>query len=177
MEDREVIEDILRKGQTLRFAIIVRRYSGMVYSKVISLVKREEMAAEVTQQTFVKAYEQLDVWRGLTLGPWLATIATHTALHLLEKEKRRRGQPAENMADRLPDEYSYEREEMIQRMEQAIDELPENDRNIIQLHYYQRMSTADIAQRTGMSQANVLVRLHRIREKLKERLNKQLHNQ
>ena len=176
MEDRELIEDILRRGQTQRFAIVVQRYSGMVYSKAISLVKREEMAAEVTQQTFVKAYEQLDVWRGQALGPWLATIAMHTALHLLEKEKRRRGQPAEDMADRLPDEYSNEREEMIQHMEAAIDELPEDDRNIIQLHYYQRMSTADIAQHTGLSQANVLVRLHRIREKLREKLNKQLHN-
>jgi len=49
----------------------------------------EEGAAEVTQQTFVRAYESLDAWRGTELAPWLTAIATHTALKLLDKERRR----------------------------------------------------------------------------------------
>ena len=55
-------------------------------------------------------------------------------------------------------------------MEQAIGELPEQDRTIIQMHYYEHCKTDDIARATGLSQSNVLVRLHRIRERLRKAL-------
>ena len=169
MEDKELVEHI-REGRTGLFADIVKRYSGMVYSKALGVVHREELAAEVTQQTFVRAYEQLAVWRGQKMGPWLLTIAMHTALHILEKEKRHRGRPAEELSNTLTDDFDNEREEMIQRMEEAISQLPANERELIVLHYYQRTKTADIARTTGLSQQNVLVKLHRIREKLREKL-------
>ncbi len=171
MEDRELVEQITTHGQTKYFAVIVNRYSGMIFSKVMGVVHREDMAAEVMQQTFVRAYEQLDVWRGQQLGPWLVTIALHTALHLLEKERRRRGQTVEEISDKLTETYDYEREEMIQCMEAAIHQLPENEQQIIHLYYYQQQKTIDIANATGLSQSNVMVKLHRIREKLKKILS------
>jgi len=167
MTDRELVEDILKRGRTQCFADIVRRYSGMVYSKALSVVHRDELAAEVVQQTFVKAYERLDVWRGQELGPWLVVIAMHTALHVLEKEKRHRTYPMEEVSDVLTDSFDEEREELIQRMEQAIERLPESEQDLLHRHYYQQQKTADIARQTGLSQPNVLVKLHRIREKLR----------
>ena len=53
-------------------------------------------------------------------------------------------------------------------MEAAIAQLSEQDQQLLRLHYYEECRTADIANRTGLSQSNVLVRLHRIRERLKE---------
>jgi RNA polymerase sigma-70 factor (ECF subfamily) len=55
-------------------------------------------------------------------------------------------------------------------MEQAIGQLPEQDQTIIRLHYYQQQKTDEIAQQTGLSQSNVLVRLHRIRDRLRRSL-------
>ena len=52
-------------------------------------------------------------------------------------------------------------------MEAAIAELSEQDQQLLRLHYYEQQKTADIARRTGLSQSNVLVKLHRIRERLK----------
>ncbi len=170
MTDREIVEEILSSGRTQCYAEIVGRYSGLVYSKALSVTKREEMAGEVTQQTFVKAYEQLAFWRGQQMGPWLVTIAMHTALHILDKEKRRKEVPTEKLSDTLEDTFDNEREEQIQRMEQAISELPEQEQELIQLHYYKQEKTADIDRHTGLSQQNVLVKLHRIREKLRTRL-------
>lgn len=175
MTDRELVHRIIQRGDKGLFAEVVKRHSGMVYSRAMGVVHREELAAEVTQQTFVKAYEQLNLWRGQDLSAWLSIIAIHTALHILEKERRRRGKPAETIAETLPDTFDDEREEMIQRMEEAIRQLPDADRELINLHYYQQLKTADIARRTGLSQQNVLVRLHRIREKLREKLNHELH--
>ena len=172
MTDRELANEVIQ-GNHKAFAEILHRHSGMVFSRAIGVMHTEEGAAEVTQQTFVRAYERLDTWRGTELGPWLAAIAAHTALKLLDKERRRRttslddlqggllsGFPAENS-------YSEEHEAQLQKMEAAIARLPEQDQQLLHLQYFERMKTADIARRTGLSQSNVLVKLHRIRERLK----------
>ena len=170
MSDREIVREIVDNGHRNRFADLVHKYSGLVYSKALTICHREETASEITQQTFVKAYEQLSSWRGQEMGAWLSIIAVHTSLHLLEKEKRRMGRPAEEMNNLADEEFDEEREEQIQMMEQAIGRLPEQDQELIKRHYYQQEKTADIALNMGLSQQNVLVRLHRIREKLKQAL-------
>lgn len=178
MTDRELAQQVTQHGSHAAFAEIVHRYSGMVFSKALGVMRSEEGAAEVTQQTFVRAYESLDAWRGTELGPWLAAIAVHTALRLLDKERRRRTTPL----DALPGSvlsgfaadsptYSEEHEARLQQMEAAIAELPELERQLLRLHYYDGQPTSEIARKTGLSQSNVLVKLHRIRQRLRKSLN------
>ena len=164
MTDRELANKVLHEHNQQCFAEIVRRFSGMVFSKALGIVNREELAKEIAQQTFVRTYERLAYWRGDSLGPWLAAIAMHLALNELEHEKR--------LVQSVPvaDEYDPEREVLLQRMEQAIELLPEQDRQIIRLHYYEQKKTDEIARFTGLTQTNVLVRLHRIRERLRRTL-------
>lgn len=171
MDDKSLVNNILRSGDTRSFAELVQRYSGMVFSKALGVVHNEELAAEVLQQTFVKAYDRLDTWRGERLGPWLITIALHTSLDLLSKYRRRRAVNIDDVPESLipPDEtYSPEREEQLQRMERAIAQLSDSDRQLLELHYYQQQKTETIARHLGLTQSNVLVRLHRIREHLKK---------
>lgn len=169
MEDRELVNKVIRSGDTKSFSVIVSRYSAMVYAKALGLVRREELAAEITQQTFIKSYQNLEFWSGQSLGPWLSAIAAHTSLNILEKEKRRRAKPINQIAEtEIQDNYSEEHENMLSKMEKAMEKLPEDDRRLIELHYYKKLPTKDIAKATGMSQANVLVKLHRIRERLKK---------
>ena len=191
MTDRELAQQVI-KGNHNAFAEIVHRYSGMVFSKAIGVMHSEDGAAEVTQQTFVRAYENIDVWRGTELGPWLTAIVTHTALKLLDKERRRRTVSLDALQPRIRDtssgdadtassgpvlgdsladtSYSDEHEARLQQMEAAVAALPKADQQLLRLHYYDQLKTADIARRTGLSQSNVLVKLHRIRERLRERL-------
>ena len=75
MNDKELVREVLDSGRTKSFAIVVKRYSGMLYSKSLGVVHSKELAAEVVQQTFIKAYANLDSWRGEQLGPWLTMIA------------------------------------------------------------------------------------------------------
>jgi RNA polymerase sigma-70 factor (ECF subfamily) len=56
-------------------------------------------------------------------------------------------------------------------MEKAVETLPEQDRQLIRMHYYQQVKTDEIARQTGLSQSNVLVRLHRIRDKLRKMMS------
>ena len=169
MEDKVIVDSILRSGRTQLFSLIVKKYGSAVYAKALAIIKDAEEAKEIAQHTFVKAYQQLEDWQGTQLGPWLIAIACHLSLNALEKAKRKHIVDAEQV--QIPDEtYSEEREERIQRMEQAISELPPQDQQIIRLYYYNKVKTEDIAQALRLSQSNILVRLHRIRERLKKQL-------
>ena len=169
MEDKVIVDSILRSGRTQLFSLIVKKYGSTVYAKALAIIKDAEEAKEIAQQTFVKAYQQLEDWQGTQLGPWLVAIACHLSLNALEKAKRKHSVDAEQV--QIPDEaYSEEREERLQRMEKAIGELPPQDQQIIRLYYYNKVKTEDIAQALHLSQSNILVRLHRIRERLKKQL-------
>lgn len=173
MEDKLIVQELLNGGNTRLFAPVVQRYSGMMLSKALTITRNRERAAESVQMAFAKAYANLDSWRGDTLGPWLLTITMHVALNMMEKERRlsrlsTEGQSLENVAD---DAYSDEHESKLQRMEQALQRLPSEDRQLITLHYYKKMKTDEIAKTMGLSQSNVLVRLHRVRERLKKIMN------
>ena len=174
MSDRELVEQVTRGRNRNAFADIVRRHSAAVFSRAISILHSEEAAAEVVQMTFVRAYENLASWRGTALAPWLTAIASFTALKLIDKERRHRSVPLEqasNLTDKPDNSYSAEHEERLRLMDRAIDALPEADQLLLRLHYYEHLTTAEIARRTGLTQANVLVRLHRIRARLKKEIN------
>lgn len=178
--DIELIREVLHENKSRAFETLMQRYSSKVYSAALRLMKDEENAAEVTHLAFIQAYKQLDTWRGENFGAWVTIIANHIALRLLEKEKRRRfgtgaSQPfgsdeIENLQD-IPDEgYDEQKEERLQALEQAVAQLPEGDRFIIQKHYYENISLAEIARQLGQTENNIKVRLFRIRERLKKKL-------
>lgn len=68
MEDRDIVNNILCKGDGDAYAQIVARYSGMVYSKALGVVRSEDFAAEITQQAFIRAYLHLSEWQGEAMG-------------------------------------------------------------------------------------------------------------
>ena len=173
MEDRILIDSI-RNGDTRLYREVVSRYTPVVFSKVMGITHDTETAKEVTQQCFIKAYDRLECWNGKMLGPWLVSIAMHPAIDIMTKEKRRRGYSIDDnkKVREIPQpEYSDERERQLQQLESAIKALQENDRQLIEMHYYQKMKTEEMARKTGMTQTNVLVRLHRIREKIKRTIS------
>lgn len=175
MEDSEMVKQVLVHQRMGSFEDIVRKYSGMVFSKALGIVKNEDIAKEISQQTFIKAYTRLGSWSGKgTLGAWLSTIALHLALNHLDKARRRRTQALEHDFPDTP--YSDEHEEKLLQMEAAVNALPEQDRQIIRLHYYEGLKTDTIASQMNLSQSNVLVRLHRIREHLKSTIKAQDHD-
>ena len=170
LTDIELVRLVLREDNSRAFDTLMQRYSLQVYSATLRLLKEEENATEVTQMAFIKAYKQLDSWRGGDFGAWVTIIANHIGLRLLEKEKRRQKVPLDENAD-LPDEtYNEEREQRLQHLEQAICCLPEQDQQIIRWHYYDSLSLADIANRLNQTENNIKVRLFRIRERLKKKI-------
>lgn len=95
----------------------------------------------------------------------------HLSLDAIAKAKRLRSTPIDNIGSKEQDDpYNEERERKLLQMEAAMATLSENDQAIIKLHYYEGKKANDIAGKLGMTQSNVLVKLHRIREQLKKKM-------
>jgi RNA polymerase sigma-70 factor (ECF subfamily) len=182
LSDIELIRQVLREDNPRAFEMLMQRYSVQVYSAALRLMHDEEDAAEVTQMAFIQAYKQLDSWQGGNFGSWVTVIPNHIGLRLLEKEKRRRfrtgaSQPygteisIEDLSEDLPDEgYNEQKEEQLQALEQAVAQLPEQEQQIIRWHYYEGVPLQAIAERLGQTENNIKVRLFRIRERLKKKI-------
>lgn len=168
--DIELIREVLQDGNARAFETLMKRYTSAVYGAALRLMKDEENAQEVTQMAFIQAYRQLDSWRGENFGAWVTIIANHIALRLLEKEKRRQAEVLDENVDAPDETYDEQKEQQLQAMEAAIAQLPEADRQLIQWHYYESIPLQTIAQRLGQTENNIKVRMFRIRERIKKRM-------
>ena len=169
--DIELIREVLQEDNARAFETLMKRYTSTVYGAALRLMKNEEDAQEVVQLAFIQAYKQLSSWRGENFGAWVTIIANHLALRLLEKEKRRTidDVPIEDLP-MMDEGYDEAHEEQLQHLEQAVSQLPEQDRQIIEWHYYENLPLLTIAERLRQTENNVKVRLFRIRERLKKKL-------
>ena len=174
--DIELIREVLQGSNARAFETLMKRYTSQVYGAALRLVKDEENAQEVTQMAFIQAYRQLDSWRGENFGVWMTIIANHIALRMLEKEKRRQTEPLDENTDPPNEEYNEQRELQLQALEKAITQLSEDERQIIQWHYYEGVTLQAIAQRVGQTENNIKVRIFRIRERLKRRIEDEYTN-
>ncbi len=64
MNDLQIVECILNRREKNLFAVVVAKYSALVYSKALVILRDEELAKDVSQQAFIKAYTNLDSWNG-----------------------------------------------------------------------------------------------------------------
>ena len=166
--DIELIREVLQDGNARAFETLMKRYTSSVYGAALRLMKDEENAQEVTQMAFIQAYRQLDSWRGENFGAWLTIIANHIGLRMLEKRKNT--EPLDENTDPPNEEYDEQRELQLQAMEAAIAQLPEADRQLIQWHYYENLPLQTIAQQLGQTENNIKVRMFRIRERIKKKM-------
>ena len=161
---------MLQDNDARAFETLMKRYTSQVYAASIRLVKDEDNAQEVTQMAFIQAYRQLDSWRGENFGAWVTIIANHIALRMLEKEKRRATEPLDDNTDAPDETYDEQKEQRLQALEAAVEQLPETDRQIIRWHYYDNIPLQTIAQRVGQTENNIKVRMYRIRERIKKQM-------
>lgn len=168
--DIELIREVLQDGNARAFETLMKRYTSAVYGAALRLMKDEDNAQEVTQLAFIQAYRQLDSWRGENFGAWVTIIANHIALRLLEKEKRKQTEPLDENTDPPDESYDEQKEQQLQAMEAAIAQLPEADRQLIQWHYYESIPLQTIAQQLGQTENNIKVRMFRIRERIKKKM-------
>ena len=167
--DIHLIERILHHDDTKAFEQLLMRHRSAVWNTALAITHDTDLAAEVLQETFIKLWKRLDTWRGENIKAWITIIANHTAIDILEKEKRRNQEPLNN------DDSIEEINDQLQQLEKAIQTLSEQDQQIINLYYLQKIPIKQIAQLLQQTPNNIAVKLHYIRERLKKRMQYDSH--
>ena len=153
-------------GKREEYAWFVNTYSQEVLGFTMRLMPNAEDAREVAQDAFVKAFRSLASFEfRSSFCTWVCRIAYHESMNQL-----RRQQPHYVDMTEIPtvvdEELSTGREERITLMEEAIDDLPPDERMLLHLYYYEDRPLKEIAYIMD-AESNVLAtRLHRIRKKL-----------
>jgi RNA polymerase sigma factor (sigma-70 family) len=170
--DQQLIEKTLR-GDTSSFGKLVERYQDFVFTIAYRIMKVREEAEEVAQDSFIKAYESLNSFRGESkFSSWLYSIAYRKALDALRKNKKYKASEiiddiTEGEVSGIEDALHYlEDEERKKAIQDCILKLAEDEATIITLYYFQDQSVREISTITGLSEDNIKVKLYRSRKKL-----------
>ena len=170
--DQIYIDKVLG-GDTNAFAYLINKYKDMSYTIAIKIVKSHEDAEEVAQDSFLKAYEKLNTFKGnAKFSTWLYTIVYRNAITKIRKKKVTTTDidnyviDNHSEGDDFPQLEALKNEEQQKYVRQAIEKLPEKDALLITLFYMNDNSIEEIEQITGLSQSNIKVKLFRARKKL-----------
>jgi len=171
-DDNHLIQQVL-EGNTGAYSLIVDRYKDLVYTVVVKIVRNREEAEETAQDTFLKAYHALPAFkREARFSTWLFRIAYNTAI----SRTRKKYLTTSAIDDKMIENYSTDEirenlgqldtEEQVKRLNMAVKTLGNDEQLLVTLFYHHRRSIDEIASITGLSDANVKVKLHRVRKKL-----------
>lgn len=178
--DQYYIEKVI-EGDTKAFAYLVDKYKSLVFTLIYRIVKSKEEAEEVSQDTFVKAYNSLSRFKGDSkFSTWIYRIAYNSSLDSLKKNKKHiKDIPIEGVAenqigiidDTLSRMEETERETAIKR---CLNKLPSDESFLLTLYYYEDLTVKDISEVLGMSNSNTKIKLYRSRKRLASIFRQQL---
>jgi RNA polymerase sigma-70 factor (ECF subfamily) len=181
-----------KAGDLGAFEALTSRSERRVYSLALRILRQEQDAEDVTQQTFLSALENLAGFRGeASFSTWLLRIATHAALKVIRKRKGldtvslEEATEATNDSDAVPHpeyiaDWRQSPEELVHKneinrlLEEALGHLDEKHRMVFLLRDLEGLSVRETAEAMGLSEANIKVRLLRARLQLREILTRTL---
>ena len=153
------------KGDQQAFLIIYDRYSARIHALTLHILGDPMLAEEVTQDTFIKFWSRARMYvseRG-SFVVWLMTIARRTALDRLRLEGRRPmlsdARDPDTIWPLLPDDRIDPDEARWKSLFFAVSSLPHEQRQVIDLAYYQGMSQSEIAKELGWPLGTVKTRM------------------
>lgn len=150
----------------MEFDEIFKTYWQKIFRLCMGYVNDADLAKDMTQETFINVWQQLPKFRNESaIGTWIFRIATNTCLRTIEKQNRF---PRSEFPAYLGDYSPSSIEPQIEYLYKCVAELPETDRIIISLEL-EDVSQSDIAKIVGLSETNIRVRIHRIKDKLTEK--------
>lgn len=154
----------------MNFETIYKTYWQKVFRLCMGYANDTAAAKDLAQETFIKVWKQLPKFRNeSSIGTWIFRIASNTCLRQIQKDKK---MPKSELPLEIKDEILETNiEKDIQLLYQYISELQEVERIIISLEL-EDINQKEIAEIVGLSEGNVRVKIHRIKEKLTQKFKK-----
>ncbi len=160
-------------GDTNSFGFLVEKYQNMIFNLSLKMLKHREESEEVAQDTFIKAYKSLKSFNGESkFSTWIYRIAYNTCLDRIKKNKKFNNSveidkissteisSVENIFEGI------ERQERSEIVQECLHKLPEDERMILHLFYFEEQSLKEIQEVLSLSESNIKVKLFRARKKL-----------
>lgn len=170
-----------KAGDTVAFGELVRRYQKPVFRIVLRMVKSQDDADDLTQDTFVRAYRGLKTFKEeYDFHPWLYRIAVNQAINFINRRKRQAAVDLDDVpegdikAGPEPESpvQAASRSELLTHLEGALESLPEDQRTVFLLRVQEGLSYEEIAKAMGTPKGTVMSRLARARMALRKYLDR-----
>lgn len=178
LSDKEMI-DMLQDPHTRRegFAVLVRQYSEPLYWKVRRIVLNHEDANDVLQNAFLKIWNNLDTFQGKSaLSTWLYRIAINEALDFVRRQKNVNSatvstEDEPGVAARLMGDDYFDGDEAQARLQEAVARLPEVQRTVFTLKYFDELKYSEISNILDTSEGALKASYHLAVKKITEYLH------
>ncbi|MBS1976999.1 MAG: sigma-70 family RNA polymerase sigma factor [Bacteroidetes bacterium] len=174
MDDKELLEK-LRNPDTRNygFNLLVRAYQQRIYRIARKMVVDHDDADDVTQEVFIKVHKAIDHFReDASLYTWIYRIATNECLTFLTRKRRRFFLPLEDIAGELSARIDAipgpSGDEIQKKLQKALLTLPDKQRLVFNLKYYEDMPYEQMAEVTGTSEGALKASYHHAVKKIED---------
>ena len=173
------IVEAVRKGRREGQTEMVSRYAERVFAMIVRQVPDVMDAQELTQDAFMRAFDHIDSYdpHKASLSTWLCRIAYRLTLDFMKRRhpvivslEDTKVWQTDISDEALEAELSTGREERIERLQEVIDDLPDDERMLLTLYYFEDRPLTEIAYITGIEAKPLANRLYRTRKKLFQKL-------
>lgn len=147
---------------------VYERFRGPVFAISMTILHDHGLAADATQQTFIKAWQAATTYDAdRELGPWIYAIARRTAIDIYRKSSRSVASDEVDVTSLPP---SLDTIWEVFEVRSAIDRLPDEERQVIKLSHFDGLTHVEIAEHMGIPVGTVKSRSHRAHQRLLELL-------
>ena len=175
ISDQEIL-NLLKADHTFEkgFRWLMGKYQERLYWHIRRMVVDHEDANDVIQNTFIKAWKGLDNFRADSkLYTWLYRIATNESITFINKRKKQRSEDLESEeayqhnSYLVADDY-FDGSEAEKKLYEALETLPDKQRAVFQLRYFEDMKYDDISEVTGTSVGGLKASYHHAVKKIEQ---------
>jgi RNA polymerase sigma-70 factor, ECF subfamily len=178
MDDHELIRKVVRRDQRA-FLALYERYSSRIFTLILHMVNDRMLAEEILQETLLRIWSRAEQYvpeRGSPLI-WMLAVARYTTLERLRFESHRPtlsdGNEPTPLLENFPEPESTSEEARWRSLHLVIQSLPEEQRTVLEMAYYQGLSQSEIAEMLDLPLGTVKTRLRagmlRLRQQWLER--------
>lgn len=174
MDDQELISRIKNpESRNFGYNLLIKKYQQRIYWHIRKMVIDHDDADDLVQETFIKVYRNIDSFRADSqLFTWIYRIATNESLNFLKKKKRRFFMPIgdveHELMQKVDDSPHIEGDEIQKKLQKALLKLPEKQRLVFNMKYFDDLKYEEIADITGSSVGSLKANYHHAVKKIEE---------
>lgn len=169
--DEEIIEIILKSGETDAFGILYDRYVNKIYNKCLSMVDLREKAEDITHDIFLKVFLKLSTFKSKSqFSTWLFSISYFHIIDYLRKNQYKIVQTYENMEEFESSEKEVDDSELFKiepsELREILNKVNPEDKLILLMKYQNDLSIKEIQEYFGVKESAAKMRILRAKEKV-----------